>query len=410
MQENGVPTRKHIDALRESLETSGFITLDAEPWGRRHLDVSQIGLSYTPPTNIHFSDNHEKNNSYQTLEGVVKEYQTRCHCYQIAGQFCSERTRREDFDYGTTKIIASEEIEDTLLQALDSWGVPQEALVTSFSMAFERKILLNRFPRLARRQQADIQLVATALSGRVYPGMRDTLIALGFRYDKKAVGGSHSKRHSAGNDAVRAAAVLLSLLALKVPEPFIPVLTIGHTPKNKGRHSSVKHPSHVDRKCWHNSRPEPREFYPFGARLHFVKSGTTLGPESLPSPERLLERFADFNPVATGVSGLEIGSGWVCLRSRAELEDFVARVNGTKEQMLGDSPAAADLIWNVYSDYNPRMRVTPILQGLAETKREAQQHYQEARQRERLEWRNEVSASTEEAEGVEWMFRDLDVS
>jgi hypothetical protein len=95
----------------------------------------------------------------------------------------------------------------------DPWHVPDDAIIASFGMIFEKEVLIRRFPRLAQRHHTDVQDLAEAVSDRQTPSMRDTLIALGFQGDRKAVIGSVQRLHCAGNDFVRIAVILTCLLS-----------------------------------------------------------------------------------------------------------------------------------------------------------------------------------------------------
>ncbi len=44
-----------LESLRQTIVTSGFVTLDAEPWvpgDPKSYEVSQIGVGYVPPVDI----------------------------------------------------------------------------------------------------------------------------------------------------------------------------------------------------------------------------------------------------------------------------------------------------------------------------------------------------------------------
>lgn len=130
--------------------------------------------------------------------------------------------------------------------------MPEDAIIASFGMNFEKEVLIHRFPRIA---QTDVQDLAEAGSDRHTPSMRDTLIALGFQGDRKAVIVSVKRLHFAGNDVVHIAGFLMCLLSRI---PAAPVLHIEHIPRREWRPKRYVGKSLALRKLWTGRRPMPR--------------------------------------------------------------------------------------------------------------------------------------------------------
>ncbi|KAK6062590.1 hypothetical protein SCUP515_13223 [Seiridium cupressi] len=224
-----------------------------------------------------------------------------------------------------------------------------------FDLAFEFKTIASHLSQITQyfSSWVDLQEITAEVSNENSPGMKDTLLAFGFFRPDLAVRGKSD--HNAGNDAIRQLAVPVNLLNLR----------------KGGRLHFDRHGDRVEdrdalQKFWNQTRPCPKELYPFTARIRI--EGKDL-ISLVPNCPRLFSLFSDYQPTAVGMT--RFGKyGWVCLPSLEELNRLITEIHG--QEFKGE-------IWNAFTDYDPEV-LHLTRQQLREVKRAGQEAQREPKQ------------------------------
>lgn len=323
--ENNIPD---LATLKSQITSRGVVVVDAEPWkiGGRTA-CREFGIAYIPPIQAFHSDDP---GLPKTLTSYQQHYAIKSHCYHIRG-----RERKEGgpaFAFGEADLVDAEAVQEALLGTTRSFGdtdSPKPILV-GFDLAFELRVITAHYPRLTGRFSGwvDAQELAADASGRPeMPSLRDTLIALGFGGDPRAVCGRANRRHCAGNDVVRLAAGLVELM--RWAGRSSPPLDIGRSQKKSSKQKNRSRPS-LTRKLW-RSRPKPYDFYPFTARIYETSEHRALQRIAL---RALFDYFSSYSPTAAGINSSKT-YGWVCLPDHETLGAFVHQFDGTQESGEG---------------------------------------------------------------------------
>src|SRR5437879_2303375 len=124
----------------------------------------------------------------RTLASILAQYGIQSRCLRVSGRKRAEASR-EVFEFGQVQSVKPEEVEQAMLDILDTFKAKSEVILIGFSLGFELRAISTLYPRLNEyfSSWVDLQELAGIVSGGRYPGMRDTLIALGFEDDKQAV-------------------------------------------------------------------------------------------------------------------------------------------------------------------------------------------------------------------------------
>ena len=378
-----------LDSLKHLADTSAFVAIDAEPWGRggpKSSDVAEVGLALIPPFTTSPTI-FKKSEGSPTLASLTDQYHIHRHCIRVAARERRE-TKREEYSFGQVQFVSAEEVEETLSVAIASFKAQSNAnlVLVGFGMGLELKAISTTYTQLTGHFSSwvDLQELVSEVSGTQSPGMRDTLVALGFDTDPLAVR-SASCFHNAGNDAVRMAAILLSLIAL----PSSTRIEITRAPHRKFR-TRVANRNIQEKKLWYQTKPKPRELYPFMARV----TTTTRGLSMFTVPE-LFDTFSQYSPTAVGInSGRKYG--WVCLPKLQSLICFVQQINGKQ--------AADGYTWSAVMDYDPSVSVAQTAAEFKENRRLEQESQSECKKLERRR-RREV----EDSEDIEDLTANLGI-
>lgn len=351
-----------IKSVKNAIRSKGFVAIDAEPWGRAEFDspeISQIGVAYVPPASS-LPPQTQHGTSPPSVGFLVSRHQIKCHCIQVDGRAQGVQ-RRETFGFGQVHNVVADHVEEELVKIVTSFQTnttkPKPILI-GFGMNFELRAISALYPRLTDcfSSWVDLQELAGEVSGTPMPGLRDTLIALGYDKDFRAVRPVRVA-HNAGNDAVRILAVLLNLAVLSTN------LTIHRAPKRRA--PLYKPFIDAERKFWRR-KPGPRELYPYIVRVK-------LGGDMEAFTARMLHQY--FYSYILKAAAIDPGLqyGWVCLRSPDEVQRFVSEVHGKND---------GDRTWSAISDYDPS--VEPMTSAeLIEWRRAKLESQREAKRLER---------------------------
>lgn len=325
-----------LATLKSQVSSCGIVVVDAEPWNiGGPTECREFGIAYIPPIQSFHGDDL---GLPRTLVSYRQHYGVQSRCYQIRGR---ERTKGDQaFAFGEVDVVDAKLVEERLLGIVKSFNNTScKPVLVGFDLSFELRVIAAHYPRLTGlfSSWVDVQELAADASGRhptKMPSLRDTLIALGFGDDLRAVCSHRNWRHCAGNDVVRLAAGLIELL--RRPESC-PPLEIGQSQKKSSKQKRHSTPS-LTRKLW-RARPRPYDFYPFVARIYETSEHQALRRFPL---QGFFDYFSGCSPTAAGI---EPGKkyGWVCLPTHEELVTFVQYFDGTQKSEEG-------YIWKAVAD------------------------------------------------------------
>ncbi|KAK6069947.1 hypothetical protein SCUP234_10362 [Seiridium cupressi] len=292
----------------------------------------------------------------QTPQAFLARNAIESHWIKIEGRERRERSQ-DRYYFGQAEEVEAEQCEIALLSLLQAIRQRSRSplVLVRFDLAFEFKTIASHLSQITQyfSSWVDLQEITAEVSNENSPGMKDTLLAFGFFRPDLAVRGKSD--HNAGNDAIRQLAVPVNLLNLR----------------KGGRLHFDRHGDRVEdrdalQKFWNQTRPCPKELYPFTARIRI--EGKDL-ISLVPNWPRLFSLFSDYQPTAVGMT--RFGKyGWVCLPSLEELNRLITEIHG--QEFKGE-------IWNAFTDYDPEV-LHLTRQQLREVKRAGQEAQREPKQ------------------------------
>ncbi|KAF1735368.1 hypothetical protein CRV24_004291 [Beauveria bassiana] len=358
--------------------------MDAEPWGPKSVDVAEVGLSLICPFDLSEVDQPPK-----TLQELRGHLGIETYSIKICGR---EQGKREHFIEQKSKMVQPKDLENTLVEILVSF---REKLATiakakcsltapplvliGFDLAFELRSLSASYPKIADcfTSWVDLQeLVKEAAQLDKSPSLRDSLTALGFGIVSTDVG-SLWKKHSAGKDTVRIAAVLASLSLRGAEQEVLPITFTWHRKWSPAK-QYMKYRG--TGKLFKNGPPKPAELFPFTAKLSLCEGPSLSGKVEASD---IMKLFAQHNPTAVG-SCCRDGSmtAFVSMPSFDALEQFVASMDGALCE-------AYEGTWNVVSIFDPTVTPARTAEELEELYKEKLQATIVAKREQRLKKRLE---------------------
>lgn len=321
-----------VASLQAYNPQAAFVAIDIEPWGVKSEVVAEIAIALIRRRPV---CDAQKPAPPTTVEDVHASLDVHVHNIRVVGrnQCNSGREGFTPHDMGMTGELhhfSPEAVGPKLEQILKDFetsvaadlassesGVvtPVDLVLTGFALEMEFKILAAHYSNLLQyfASWLDTQELVRELTigqpSHFQANMHDALIALGFEDEPRLVTDVNI-RHNAGNDTVRVAAVLTSLLLL----PPGTELTVN--PTKNTRWSEQRAQKFYKLNNLHRHRPTPYEQYPFTARVQLERPVTGM------TPKTFWRHFKDWNPTAVGKHSKD-RAAWVCLPSLADLEAFI---------------------------------------------------------------------------------------
>ncbi|KAM3429063.1 hypothetical protein NHJ13734_008328 [Beauveria thailandica] len=358
--------------------------MDAEPWGLKSVDVAEVGLSFIYPFDLSEVDQPPK-----TLQELRGHLEIETYAIKIRGR---EQGKREHFLEQNSRMVPPKDLENTLVEVLESFREKLASMAKAkgsltapplvligFDVAFELRSLSACYPKIADcfTSWLDLQeLVKEAAQLDKSPSLRDSLTALGFGTVSTDVG-SLWKKHSAGKDTVRIAAVLVSLSLREAEQQVLPIT---FTWRRKWSPAKQHMQYRGTGKLFKNGPPKPAELFPFTAKLSLCGAPS---PSGRVEASDIMKLFAQHDPTAVG-SSCRDGSitAFVSMPSFDALEQFVASMDGALCEAYGGT-------WNVMSIFDPTVTPARTAKELEELNEEKLQAAIAAKKEQRLQKRLE---------------------
>ncbi|KAK7698110.1 hypothetical protein SLS64_012885 [Diaporthe eres] len=346
----------NLSSLKQQAGVSGFVAIDAEPWGNSLTDIAEIGIAFIPLVDIEALQGPPR-----SLDSLQTRYSIQVTKIRVAGREQGRRRKREPFIFGPTHIVEPDAVHETLQRLFQSFRDalgPQASLtLIGFDLVFEFRVISSTYLGITEHVSSwvDLQDIIKDVSSCTNrsPSMRESLIAFGLEGDEQAVLPNPDwVAHSAGTDALRITALLVNLLALSPDAP--PTLEIDRRPVRKWVGSARVACRHMKFKNQFHGRPRPRECYPFRARV-------TLNGGSGFNMRQLADFFSEHGPSAIGIHGgkKNIIEGYVCLPSLDELDQFIEQTDG--------SSAGNGQFWDAISEFDPQLTAARTASELLES-------------------------------------------
>ncbi|KAG8164677.1 hypothetical protein KVR01_004952 [Diaporthe batatas] len=339
----------NLCSLKQQAGVSGFVAIDAEPWGDSLTDVVEIGIAFIPPVDIEALQGPPR-----SLYSLQTRYPIQVSKIRVAGREQGRGRKRESFIFGPTHIVEPDAVHETLQRLFQSFRDalgPQASLtLIGFDLAFEFRVMSSTYLGITEHISSwvDLQEIIKDVSTRTNcsPSMRESLIAFGFEGDNRAILPKHMA-HSAGTDALRIIALLVNLLALS-PDVTLeidrrPVRKWGGTGRVARRHQKAQNQF--------SGRPTPKESYPFRARIR-LNGGSAF------NMRKIADSFSRYGPSASGIHRAK-HEGYVCLPSLDELDQFIEQTNG--------SSAGNGQFWIAISEFDPQVTASRTAPELLES-------------------------------------------
>lgn len=342
----------NLCSLKQQAGVSGFVAIDAEPWGNSLTDIVEIGIAFIPPVDI---EALQARGPPSSLDSLQTRYPIQVTKIRVASREQGRRRKRESFIFGPTHVVEPDAVHETLQRLFQSFRDalgPQASLtLIGFDLAFEFRLMSSSYLGITEHVSSwvDLQEITKDISSCTdrSPSMRESLIAFGFEGDNQAIPPSHMA-HSAGTDALRIIALLVNLLALS-PDA---TLEIDRRPVRKYVGTNREARRLRKAKNQFKGRPRPTESYPFRARVRLNGgSGLTL--------RQLADSFSRYGPSAIGIHGGDKEEGYICLPSLDELDQFIEQTNG--------SSAGDGQFWDAVSEFDPQLTASRTASELLES-------------------------------------------
>ncbi|OAQ96991.1 hypothetical protein LLEC1_02656 [Akanthomyces lecanii] len=350
-----------LKATKESARTTIFVAIDTEPWSDQvghnsdARDACEIGVALLFPLADHSEPTSEPP---RTLEEANQRFTISSHCIRIRGRERADKGER--FWRGGNEnvmYVELDDVEDALINILQtdqrqycsSYSTPLTLTLVGFDLCAEFRILSHQYPRFLKRftSWVDIQELVrelTPLSTQA-PSLRNTLIGVGYE-PKFPTRPSRADGHSAGNDAARSVAVLVTLLFFS-PRGADVTRTCVEYHANRSKQRANRQRENVNMKkrdLFSKNYPKPRERYPFQAQVDLPGSCITKWQD----PAELCQYFLKYKPVAAGTNRTQVFGGRICLASLKELELFLKEVDGLEDEEGRGT-------WVAKSKYDPKV-------------------------------------------------------
>lgn len=339
----------NLSSLKQEAGVSGFVAIDAEPWGNSLTDIVEIGIAFIP-----LVDTEALHAPPRSLNSLQSRCPIQVSKIRVAGREQGRRRKREPFVFGPTQLVEPDAVHETLQRLFQSFrdalGLQASLTLIGFDLAFEFRVMSSTYMGITEYVSSwvDLQEIIKDVSSCTNrsPSMRESLIAFGFEGDDQAIL-PDLMAHSAGTDALRIIALLINLLALS-PDA---TLEIDRRPARKWVGTARLARRHQKLNNQFKGRPTPREFYPFRARVR-LNGGSAL------TIRQLADSFSKHCPSAIGIHGGK-NEGYVCLPSLDELNQFVEETNG--------SPAGNGQFWDAVSEFDPQLTAARTASELSES-------------------------------------------
>ncbi|KAL1881860.1 hypothetical protein Daus18300_000913 [Diaporthe australafricana] len=340
----------NLCSLKQQAGVSGFVAIDAEPWGNSLTDIVEIGIAFIPPVDIEALQGPPR-----SLDSLQTRYPIQVSNIRVADREQGRGMKRESFIFGPTHIVEPDAVHETLQRLFQSFrdalGPKASLTLIGFDLAFEFRVMSSTYLGITENVSSWVDLqeiikdVSSSCTNRS-PSMRESLIAFGFEGDNQAVP-PNRMAHSAATDALRIIALLVNLLALS-PDA---TLEIERRPVRKWVGTGRVARRHMKAKNKFSGRPRPVGSYPFRTRVR-------LKGVSAFNMRQLADAFSRHGPSAIGIHGGK-KEGYICLPSLDELDQFIEQTNG--------SSAGNGKFWDAISEFDPQLTSSRTASELLES-------------------------------------------
>ena len=378
-----------LATLKTAANGAALVIFDAEPWGGDNSKPAELGVSLLPGRNYtRMSDEMP-----ETLDAVSDLLQLETHWVRVAGRDRREKSR-EMHHFGQVHLVKEEQVEEVISDIIERFMRKHHGqsyhimspdrpplILAGFHLGYEFQILSGSCPKLLRYFSSwlDLQDMAREVAGNttgkpLSPGLHETLIACGFTNNAPKAQRSRSQ-HNAATDTVRAAAIFAYFMSWHAKGHTLDISVSSRRPNHqRNRRRIPLFPG--QKQLWRGSRPNPKELYPYGARVSRI--GETIDLDE----QGLFDLFATHDPIAVGISNGK-RYGWVCLPDVEALQSFLRHIDGST---LSDGH-----VWRAVSDFDPtilparslselRSRQRLQLEASAEDKRAQRQAKKDAQE------------------------------
>ncbi|KAI1751772.1 hypothetical protein F4782DRAFT_504203 [Xylaria castorea] len=354
----------NLDALKDSVKSPcTFVAVDFEGLSTKEdepLGITDIGIAVFPsPPAITTPMPNTSGLRSQRLKTFFEQNAIECYWIRLKGKRPISNTK-DTCHFGRLQEIepAQTEIELVALFKSIQQRFDSPLVLVGFDLVFELATIAAHLGQVFQffSSWVDLQDIVMEVSNpKITHGLRGTLRAFGFAPGDLAICGRKSP-HNPADDTIRELAVLVNLLRLQKGT------TLQIEPRPKREQDGV-------RRFWHGRAPNPKELYPFTARVYV--RGKPLS-SILPHWDQLFGIFSTYNPIAVGIaSGGDYG--WVSLPNLERLNCFIKDVHGKELK---------EETWDVVSKYDPLV-IPMTLDQLHEARQAAQKAERERKQLER---------------------------
>lgn len=175
----------NLSSLKQQAVISGFVAIDAEPWGNSLTEVAEIGLAFIPMVDIHALQDPPT-----SLESLQARYPIQTSIVRVIGWEPGQGKKCEGFVFGSTYTVEPEAVYETLLHLFQSFqstlGAKTPLTLLGFDTVFEFRVISSTYLGLTEYVSSwvDVQEVVKEVSILPRPRTEYARVAYCFRLHK----------------------------------------------------------------------------------------------------------------------------------------------------------------------------------------------------------------------------------
>lgn len=282
----------NLETLNRHSTTSGFVAIDAEPWGSSH-DFTQISIAFVPRIGM-------QQDPPKPIASLCDLYPIHSHCNYPCFWQGTRSAQSQKFLLRKNRICGARrgfQRVNPINSRTQLVLVRQTYKKTSSNPSWIRLGLrvphdIENMPRdhsihhLLDRGAGACQRHIVSLYRQ--PSMRDSLLAFGLGNDTQTVLPIYAK-HSAGTDVLHILVVPANLLAFPRDTTFqVDQVSLRKFSRSRAAQRCMAN------EMFFRGRPVPREFSPFLARISMSGSPPIL------TAQKVYRSFVEYKPIAVG--------------------------------------------------------------------------------------------------------------
>jgi hypothetical protein len=140
---SNIPT---LSSLKQQAGVSGFVAINAEPWGNSVTDIVEIGIAFIPLVEMELL---QLEGPPRSLESLQSRYSIQVSNIRVAGREQGRQRKRERFNFGPTHMVEPDAVHETLQRLFQSFrdalGLQASITLIGFDLSFEFRVMSSTY-------------------------------------------------------------------------------------------------------------------------------------------------------------------------------------------------------------------------------------------------------------------------